>query len=94
MSKSVRVWLLIAVLQTVYLIYFFGQGAIASADASGMEVFPFGWLRWYGDSRTAGADHTSQYLLFFATATWLAWGWYFVKEAPGGDHRVRKSDQD
>lgn len=75
MKKSTRVWLVLAICFTVYMIYLAGSAATYDhQDFSAVEAIPFGIMSRYQFQRRL------DWVLGFALISWVIWGRQFVGE--------------
>lgn len=76
MSKSTRVWLLLGILFTVYLIYICGSAALIAPRFDNQYILPFfGELNLNATSTLMNLEGTVTILI------WLVWGIKFVRES-------------
>lgn len=90
MSKQARIWLVVAILHTIYLFFTLGQGAIGLPDAWTIYVFPFGEFPMVGDSSHLGYRDFVIMIFLSVSLTWVIWGWNFVEEGTWKEHRIRR----
>lgn len=75
MKKSTRVWLLVAICFTVYMIYLAAAASFYEHDRfPAVRAIPFGLLSQYEYQRLLN------WILGFAAVSWITWGVKFIRE--------------